>query len=102
MNKYTERAYRFFSTDVEAKEALKNFLNDSHLTDRIANNLEEYSEQLSHMELLGIFRAVKVSVVEAVDWKEVAYLVLADEWNVPPTGGASIPEWSDDFDSNEQ
>ncbi len=102
MNQYTDRAYRFFHQDKEAKEAMQKMIAESALSDRLANNLAEYVEQLSHMELLAIFRAVTIKVTEAVDWKEIAYMLLADELNVWPTAGESIPEWADNFDSNDQ
>jgi hypothetical protein len=54
------------------------------------------------MELLAIFHAVTIKATEAVDWKEVAYMLLADELNVWPDPGPSIPEWADNFDSNDQ
>lgn len=102
MNKYTERAYDFFARDPEAKQAVKDMLIAMSYGPKLAENLEEYSKQLSRMEWLAIFRAIQIDVTDAVDWKEVAYMLIADEFNVPPVATDSIPEYDERFDSNDQ
>ena len=78
MNKITEKALDFFYHDEDAAKALNEMLESGKPCSVIANQLEEYMNQLNRFELMGIYHQLQVHVIEATDWNELANRVLCD------------------------
>lgn len=102
MNKYTKLAYNYFADNSDARKEVIHFLRKNGTTKDIAKRLADHLNELSQMELLAVFTETKVSVVEAVDLEEVAFMLLIDDVPADAVATESIPEYSSDFDSNKQ
>lgn len=78
MNAPTERAMEFFEKDSEAAMMLKQMLESGKPARAIAENLREYMKELNQFELVAIYLALEVPVLDATDFDEIANRALCD------------------------
>lgn len=100
MTKYTQKAYEFFLRDKEAYRFVEEIVASGKPSCVIAEQLEEYMDQLNAFMMIAIYHQLSVTPVEATDWKEVAHLLVCESQNAPVNDpDPLVAEWDTDFDS---
>jgi hypothetical protein len=101
MNKLTLTAYDFFTRDKDARKEIDETLKSGCTQGELHLVIEKHMKSMNDFEAMAVFHRTHVPVVEAIDYQEIAYMLVMDRDNIHMEN-VSIPEWDEDFDTNIQ